>query len=36
METYWLQSAINDKMIEEVDSSDDDNAVVSGLLVTDL
>ncbi|XP_067214413.1 soluble guanylate cyclase 89Db-like [Linepithema humile] len=31
METYWLQSAAKDEIKEEVDSSDDENAVVADL-----
>ncbi|EZA52930.1 Soluble guanylate cyclase 89Db [Ooceraea biroi] len=36
METYWLQSATNEETKEEVDSSDDEDAVVEGLLVTSI
>lgn len=36
METYWLESAINDKAKEKIDSSDDEDAVVEGLLVTNI
>lgn len=38
METYWLQSAISDKMKEENGSSDEDedDVIVEGLLVTSI
>lgn len=36
METYWLQSAINDDAKQEISLSDDEDAVVKGLLVTDI
>ncbi|XP_032674743.1 soluble guanylate cyclase 89Db-like isoform X4 [Odontomachus brunneus] len=36
METYWLQSAINDGAKEEIGLSDDEDAVVEGLLVTNI
>lgn len=36
METYWLQSAANNKMKEEINSSDDENAVIEALLVTSI
>lgn len=35
METYWLESAANDGT-KEIDSSDDEDAVVEGLLVTSI
>lgn len=36
METYWLQPAANQETKEEIDSSDDEDAVVEGLLVTNI
>lgn len=38
METYWLESAMNNKTKEEVNSLDDENVVVQrgSLLVTSL
>jgi len=36
METYWLQSEANDKLKEETNLSDDENAVIEGLLVTSI
>lgn len=36
METYWLQPAVNDETKQEINSSDDENAVVEGLLVTSI
>jgi hypothetical protein len=36
METYWLQPAANERIRKEIGSSDDENAVVEGLLVTSI
>ncbi|XP_019696259.1 soluble guanylate cyclase 89Da [Harpegnathos saltator] len=36
METYWLQCVLNEEAKEKVDSSDDEDAVVEGLLVTNI
>lgn len=36
METYWLQSAVNDNAKEEIDLSDDEDVIVEGLLVTNI
>lgn len=36
METYWLQSAGNNETKEETNSSNDENAVIEGLLVTSI
>jgi len=36
METYWLQSTANNEIKKETNSSDDENAVIEGLLVTSI